>query len=583
MGRMSSNYQHNSYEQEKPEPNERNSKTASMSDDVSKDMRGKDGKIRVTRIKKPFTNDSLYKMASDIQKTSTDGSLYISRSQIYKYCIDKLPEPLEAFEKVSDAKFISLSRIPLHDMVHCYLFSLIHPNTLSFDKTGSLFCYKIKRDFEKISQLEYELANSIMLDGFLLAFDEIITNDNNTYCVEEDIETEDGQKDVYKVIKIKDRKSQEIKEKDYDYHLELLELLSSSLLYFLELRDDIRGKADIAVPKQKVLKQKFFVCDDYATDRIILLFEKYNSLTEDMLRITEKIAGKYRQVKEKNSDQGDNQDANTGKDDGNPEGYSSAEDSSNPEDGSSSENNSKSEGKEDEQDTKLDIRLYALLNLYHINRYTHIFDMDMMRYAHEATLNFHKLGGFLTAITLNKIFNPDPDKRIDALKKDLRLMNSILYPNVLEERDYEFIRQIIIAIAGIFKDMYFMAYGNKRIDQEKAYKFFVDFSTDDSIRLLLNDMDIEQYIYTKIDCAPVEKPDQKSGDDSYIQFKYCFNIIYDDLYRTANYGKNLCKEYLESIDGLQITGISPSELIDKLYYFLQDYVDPENNGSEENG
>lgn len=66
MGRMSSNYQHNSYEQEKPEPNERNSKTASMSDDVSKDMRGKDGKIRVTRIKKPFTNDSLYKMASDI-------------------------------------------------------------------------------------------------------------------------------------------------------------------------------------------------------------------------------------------------------------------------------------------------------------------------------------------------------------------------------------------------------------------------------------------------------------------------------------------------------------------------------------
>ena len=51
MGRMSSNYQHNSYEQEKPEPNERNSQTASMSDDVSKDMRGKDGTIRVTRIK----------------------------------------------------------------------------------------------------------------------------------------------------------------------------------------------------------------------------------------------------------------------------------------------------------------------------------------------------------------------------------------------------------------------------------------------------------------------------------------------------------------------------------------------------
>lgn len=579
MGRMSSNYQHNSYEQEKPEPNERNSKTPSMSDDASKEICGKDGKIVVTRIKKPFTNDSLYKMASDIQKTNTDGTLYISRSQIYKYCIDESPEPFEAFRKVSDANIISLSRIPLRDMVHCYLFSLIHPNTLSFDKTGSLFCYKIKRDFEKISQLEYELANSIMLDGFLLAFDEIITNDNNTYCVEEDIETEDGQKDVYKVIKIKDRKSQEIKEKDYDYHLELLELLSSSLLYFLELRDDIRGKADIAVPKQKVLKQKFFVCDDYATDRIILLFEKYNSLTEDMLRITEKIAGKiagkYRQVKEKNSDQGDNQDANTGKDDGNPEGYSSAEDSSNPEDGSSSENNSKSEGKEDEQDTKLDIRLYVLLNLYHINRYTHIFDMDMMRYAHEATLNFHKLGGFLTAITLNKIFNPDPDKRIDALKKDLRLMNSILYPNVLEERDYEFIRTLIFAVAGRFKDVFLYHFFENCTHRKKACKMFYDFSKDSSVQAFLDDMDIEKYIYTKIDFNPVKKTDQKSDDDPYIQFKYCFNIIYEDLYRTADYGKRLCKEYLESIDGLQITGISPSKLANNLYYLLHDYIEPE--------
>ena len=527
MGRMSSNYQHNSYEQEKPEPNERNSQTASMSDDVSKDMRGKDGTIRVTRIKKPFTNDSLYKMASDIQKTSTDGSLYISRSQIYKYCIDKLPEPLEAFEKVSDAKFISLSRIPLHDMVHCYLFSLIHPNTLSFDKTGSLFCYKIKRDFEKISQLEYELANSIMLDGFLLAFDEIITNDNNTYCVEEDIETEDGQKDVYKVIKIKDRESQEIKEKDYDYHLELLELLSSSLLYFLELRDDIRGKADIAVPKQKVLKQKFFVCDDYATDRIILLFEKYNSLTEDMLRITEKIAEQHQQF----------------------------------------------EGKEDEQDTKLDIRLYALLNLYHINRYTHIFDMDMMRYADEATLNFHKLGGFLTAITLNKIFNPDPDKRIDALKKDLRLMNSILYPNVLEERDYEFIRTLIFAVAGRFKDVFLYHFFENCTHRKKACKMFYDFSKDSSVKAFLDDMDIEKYIYTKLDFAPVKKPDQKS-DEPYIQFKYCFNIIYDDIYRTADYGKRLCREYLESIDGLKITGISPAKLANNLYYLLHDYIEP---------
>ena len=195
--------------------------------------------------------------------------------------------------------------------------------------------------------------------------------------------------------------------------------------------------------------------------------------------------------------------------------------------------------------------------------------MDLMRNFDNATLHFHKLGGFLTSITLNKIFNPDPNKRINALKDDLRFRNSILYPNILEERDYSFIRQIIIAAAGIFKDIYFIAYSNNRIDQEKAYKFFVDFSTDDSIRMLLNDMDIEQYIYTKIDVSPAKKSSNKSNGTMNKQFSDCFNIIYDDLYRTANYGKRLCKERLESIDSKQITDINLTELADKLYYFLQ--------------
>ena len=87
--------------------------------------------------------------------------------------------------------------------------------------------------------------------------------------------------------------------------------------------------------------------------------------------------------------------------------------------------------------------------------------------------------------------------------------------------------------------------------------------------MLLNDMDIEQYIYTKIDVSPAKKSSNKSNGAMYKQFSDCFNIIYDDLYRTANYGKRLCKEYLESIDSKQITDINLTELADKLYYFLQ--------------
>ena len=515
-------------------------------EEVKKLLRNSDRYITLTRLQKRYYYKDLYEMASDIHDKNIDGSLYISKSQIYKYCIDDLTVSSDVLHKVDDSKFVSFSRVKLSEKIHCYLFSLIHPNTLNFDKTGMFFCNKIKQDLEEIPQLEYELANSILLDGLLLAFDEIITNDNNTYRVVEDSDT--------KAVEIRDRNLNEITNSDYNYSLKLLKLLSPTLLYLLELRNSIYEDGGVDISVQKILSQNFVLCEKYASKQIDPLFDTYNSLTDDMLRMTEKMAEKYQQIKKKSSDKSDNTNTNAGKDNGKYESDSNAK------------GNSKSKDKKSEEP---DIRLFALLNLYHINRYTHIFDMDLMRNFDNATLHFHKLGGFLTSITLNKIFNPDPNKRINALKDDLRFRNSILYPNILEERDYSFIRQIIIAAAGIFKDIYFIAYSNNRIDQEKAYKFFVDFSTDDSIRMLLNDMDIEQYIYTKIDVSPAKKSSNKSNGTMNKQFSDCFNIIYDDLYRTANYGKRLCKERLESIDSKQITDINLTELADKLYYFLQ--------------
>ena len=515
-------------------------------EEVKELLRNNDRYITLTRLQKRYYYKDLYEMASNIHGKNIDGSLYISKSQIYKYCINNLAVSSDILHKVDDSKFVSFSRLKLDKRIHCYLFSLIHPNTLNFDKTGMLFCNKIKQDLEEIPQLEYELANSILLDGLLLAFDEIITNDNNTYRVVEDSDT--------KAVEIRDRNLNEITNSDYNYSLKLLKLLSPTLLYLLELRNSIYEDGGVDISVQKILSQNFVLCEKYASKQIDPLFDTYNSLTDDMLRMTEKMAEKYQQIKKKSSDKSDNTNTNAGKDNGKYESDSNAK------------GNSKSKDKKSEEP---DIRLFALLNLYHINRYTHIFDMDLMRNFDNATLHFHKLGGFLTSITLNKIFNPDPNKRINALKDDLRFRNSILYPNILEERDYSFIRQIIIAAAGIFKDIYFIAYSNNRIDQEKAYKFFVDFSTDDSIRMLLNDMDIEQYIYTKIDVSSAKKSSNKSNGTMYKQFSDCFNIIYDDLYRTANYGKRLCKEYLESVDSKQITDINLTELADKLYYFLQ--------------
>ena len=275
-------------------------------EEVKELLRNNDRYITLTRLQKRYYYKDLYEMASNIHGKNIDGSLYISKSQIYKYCINNLAVSSDILHKVDDSKFVSFSRLKLDKRIHCYLFSLIHPNTLNFDKTGMLFCNKIKQDLEEIPQLEYELANSILLDGLLLAFDEIITNDNNTYRVVEDSDT--------KAVEIRDRNLNEITNSDYNYSLKLLKLLSPTLLYLLELRNSIYEDGGVDISVQKILSQNFVLCEKYASKQIDPLFDTYNSLTDDMLRMTEKMAEKYQQIKKKSSDKSDNTNTNAGKD-----------------------------------------------------------------------------------------------------------------------------------------------------------------------------------------------------------------------------------------------------------------------------
>ena len=87
-------------------------------EEVKELLRNSDRYITLTRLQKRYYYKDLYEMASDIQKTNTDGSLYISKSQIYKYCIDDLTVSSDVLHKVDDSKFVSFSRLKLDKKIH---------------------------------------------------------------------------------------------------------------------------------------------------------------------------------------------------------------------------------------------------------------------------------------------------------------------------------------------------------------------------------------------------------------------------------------------------------------------------------
>ena len=187
--------------------------------------------------------------------------------------------------------------------------------------------------------------------------------------------------------------------------------------------------------------------------------------------------------------------------------------------------------------------LRRLLVLYHINRYIHIIDMDLMKDFNESTPHLHKINGLLTSMTVHKIFSKDVGINKKEYANELKYHTSIPDTDIygkhssaaLGERDIIFIRTLIQRIAYIFKDIYLVksTYSTKEsniaaekrvkliIDYEKAYNMFCAFEKDVSILTFLTSSLTFEKAFESI----------KTLVNS---FTDCYQLIYDDLIRKAN-------------------------------------------------
>lgn len=202
--------------------------------------------------------------------------------------------------------------------------------------------------------------------------------------------------------------------------------------------------------------------------------------------------------------------------------------------------------------------LDKLLNLYHINRYNHIINMQLMKNYNEATISYHKIDGLLTSITIHNIFDKDLARNKPEFMSETKFHSSIA-ENVsvehstatLDERDIIFIRSMIHNIAFIIKDYYFnKPQSNKAtesiVDYEKANTLLDDFGKDETIEKLLNSIFPDK---KSLDCIDFSEETLK-------EYYYCYQMIYEDLVskptgvRTKLYKRSLMKLTKEKYTGV---------------------------------
>ncbi len=467
MGRNKKNLNHaevNAYEITKDVKN-MVTQVPEPSDQIPKILVNSDKRITLTRIIKLYDPISLYKNAREISTENTDEALFMSKFQLYKHCINAVPVINASFKKVDDSTFVSFSRISLPTEIDCYLFSLISPDIFNFDENGDFVCNYIKENFRTYSELEAELRYSIILDGFLLAIDEILVTDNADYRFSID---------DHNSIDILNKQDKIITDESNDYKVRLLKLIHPAIYHFFTLYKNVNSsfnEKNDYIDVNTLLTSNFLVSRNYMNDRIKLLIKSYNEHiaepTHSELSCNAKI-------------------------------------------------------------------LQRLLSLYHINRYTHLIDMYLMRDFNESTLHLHKINGLLTSIVINKIFNKDITRNKKEFEYELKYHTSIPDTDIygkhssaaLGERDIIFIRTIIQKVAHIFKDIYFAKVNDSNekatvvIDYKKAYNMFCDFEKDTSVATFLKESSLTEIIFQKI-------------DSSVASLKDCYKLIYNDLVRNA--------------------------------------------------
>lgn len=449
-----------------------------------KELKNSQNRISVTRTYKKYDKSSLYSMAKEMSQPDDDGCLYLSKFQVYKNCRNKVTEPHEYMNKVDDSRFLVLSRITLPKEFECYLFSLIHSDIFNFDSEGNFVCEQTQNFFSTYSELQSQLRYSIILDGLLLAIDDIITNNNSNYYIT-----------IGNEVCLSNSDGDTISNFDTPL-LKLLNKMSPTFTYFSRISEIInstnknkkREKRE-SIEVNKLMNKCFLTSRKYMHKRLEWLFDEYNKKVIPLFN-----------------------------------------------------------------DPKSELSfLDKLINLYHINRYTHIFDMLFMKNYNEATINYHKIDGLLTSATIHNIFDKDLARDKPEFKNETIIHTSIS-ENVyskhstapLSERDITLIRTMIHNIAFIVKDYYFnKAQSNKSTDSivnyETAVEILDGFSNKETAEQLAsiiypNDMYLKKDEKDKKD----KKPDIyhlrriNFSQSTLKEYHHCYQLIYDDLVRNIN-------------------------------------------------
>jgi len=443
------------------------------------ELRDSEGRVAINRKIYMYIGNHIYKMLCEIIGTESNNStgIYLSHLEIYKYCKNLINSENAIVSTVSDAKYINLGRIPLFKEITCYLFSLINEDTLNFDENGDFINEFVKNNIEKISEWEYELRTSLMLDGFFQAIDDLIIDACSNYSYRLSEECNFNEELECKLI-------QSSKRKNDDFNL--LKLLSFSVSFFDKYFMNIKYNYE-NIKFSRLITPKVFTSDSNESKHITKLPDTYSKFVKELKNWRKQDKFEY----------------------------------------------NKQLSEEDLNKQELFNRFKELFCLYHINRVTHIIDMKSITNYHSKSIPIHRFEGLFTPIIMNKIFKEN-DRIVEntpstySAMKDHKTSHSVYCYSVNEnlsirnisERDIVFIKHIIDSIAHTFNETFLIKESKDDIihNYKKAYDFFVDFSTQDTANDFLDKCNFIELI--------------NALDENPIDILY-YRRIYEDLTTTA--------------------------------------------------
>lgn len=386
-------------------------------------LKDSSGCISITRIIKKLYIPECYDISLKLDKDYindeciTDKSIYISKFQIYQYCKNIINDSFSIMKKADDSTFISWSRIDFREELNLYLFALIHPDTLNFADKNHLANKYINDKFKDISEQQYLLKNSILLDSFCLAVCDLLLNTNAECYLDIDLS---GLHSINNDIKNGIKNTPKNKKSLNDNIIDLWEFFSPTIIFFEILNREYREMTN------EVL------CDTMNTENL----QKY--ITTNTIFANKNVASKKCKAL----------------------------------------TNSFQKWSKLFSDNKVS-SLRTAINLFHINKYTHIIDMKIMKDNTYTNIVPYRFVGLYTQKIISSIFNNNRrqiQKDFDSVRfsqektnynsRHLRSITATdnIFENYFDERDLIFVNSIITRMAESFKNLFLVTRSNHNSD-----------------------------------------------------------------------------------------------------------------------